>query len=993
MTRESLVPAVKSGRVQSFPVAQAEPMRRRLRVAAAALALAWASWGWTQQPTTGSMSGRVTDESGAALQGATVTLTSGQGASAHVTDRTGRFLAPYLTPGTYAVRVELDGFGTAERHDVEVRLGQRAELAFSLPVGTFAEAVDVKGASPVVDFSSASASTNLEGSLLSQVPVGRALGDILYLAPGVSSGGGTGTPNPSMAGASGLENQYVVDGVAVNEPRHGTLGVYSEDYGALGTGVTYDFIDEVQARAAGGEAEYGQSTGGLVNVVTKSGTNEWRGSAFAYLRPESLEGDRREISLAAGAANTTGTQNWDAGLTLGGPLVRDRAFFFLAVNPQNARTTFIAPEGFPLYSMGGVDRNRRTTAYAAKATLDLDGTQRIDASFFGDPSDSDVGPQSPAAMLFNSTSAFSALTFGSETQTLRYQGILSPAWLLEGSVGHARVTFNESPSVDEWQVTDETTSPPTSTGGKGSFEKRSEGSSWQYQVKSTHVLGGHEVRYGASYESVHSELFSGYTGPAFTLADGQTTGTGALVTVLSDPTYGRIYRVTRSRMSALREGDQRSLGVFIQDKVAVGNRLTLSAGIRYERQQLDGSTASFTFGDNWAPRLGVVLDPSGKGRAKLFASVGVFFAKIPSDLALTAFNALGRVVRADYFDAALTQPVPQGVQAGGTTTHLLFQGERPAAVDPTAKVTYIREAAVGFEFQAADRLNLGVRYLHRDMPRILEDVGTAAMILYFSHDPAFSSVEYMITNPRNGYPATVQGIGAFQDPIHRYDAVELTADKRFSDNWVLLGSYRWSRLWGTYEGFYDNSTKQAKPAESSLLDFPTDDPTFTEIGAPLYGFQGDIRYQGDLGAGPLPNDCPHQLKVYSAYAFNAGLTLGAGLTAASGRPLTPFATDAVNNRQGSIPEAPRGTGITTEEGFRTRTPFFWSFDLHGDYAFRFKPGVVRLTADVTNLFNTQAVVSYDQNTQRKFGVTNADFGQITQYQEPRQVRLGIRLEL
>ena len=690
---------------------------------------------------------------------------------------------------------------------------------------------------------------------------------------------------------------------------------------------------------------------------------------------------------------STGTQSWDAGLTFGGPLLKDRAFFFLAVNPQEARTTFIAPEGFPLYSMGGVDRNRRTTAYAAKATLDIDGTHRIAASFFGDPSDSDVGPQSPATMLFTSTSAFSALSYGSDSQTLRYQGIVSPAWLLEGAVGHARVTFSESPSVDEWQVTDETTSPPTSTGGKGSFEKRSEGSSWQYQVKSTHILGSHEIRYGASYESVHSELFSGYTGSAFTLADGQTTGTGALVTVLSDPTYGRIYRVTRSRLSALREGDQRFLGVFIQDKVAVGNRLTLSAGIRYERQELDGSTASFTFGDNWAPRLGVVLDPTGKGRAKLFASVGVFFAKIPSDLALTAFNALGRVVRADYFDSGLTQPVPQGVQAGGTTTHLLFQGERPAAVDPTAKVTYIREAAVGFEFQAADRLNLGVRYLHRDMPRILEDVGTAAMILYFSHDPAFSSVEYMITNPRNGYPATVQGIGAFQDPIHRYDAVELTADKRFSDNWVLLGSYRWSRLWGTYEGFYDNSTKQAKPAESSLLDFPTDDPTFTEIGAPLYGFQGDIRYQGDLGAGPLPNDCPHQLKVYSAYAFNAGLTLGAGLTAASGRPLTPFATDAVNNRQGSIPEAPRGTGITTEEGFRTRTPFFWSFDLHGDYAFHFKPGVVRLTADVTNLFNTQAVVSYDQNTQRKFGVTNADFGQITQYQEPRQVRLGIRLEL
>jgi hypothetical protein len=160
-----------------------------------------------------------------------------------------------------------------------------------------------------------------------------------------------------MSGASGLENQYTVDGVGVNEPRRGTLGVYSEDYGALGVGVTYDFIDEIQTRTAGAEAEYAQSTGGQVNVVTKSGTNAWHGSVFAYLRPEGLEGDRRELSLAAGAANITGTQNWDAGLTFGGPLLKDRAFFFLAVNPQEARTTFIAPEGFPLYRWAALTGN------------------------------------------------------------------------------------------------------------------------------------------------------------------------------------------------------------------------------------------------------------------------------------------------------------------------------------------------------------------------------------------------------------------------------------------------------------------------------------------------------------------------------------------------------------------------------------------------------------------------------------------------------------
>jgi hypothetical protein len=984
-----------TGRERAVPFGSLIHGARTWRLAGAALALGLSviQPAWGQQPIAGSIAGRVTDESGAPLPGAAVIVTTLQGSTSHITDGRGRFLAPHLTPGTYSIRVQLERFRPVERSGVEVQAGGRVELSFTLSIGSFTDAIEIKAAAPIVDFSTSGANTTLDSAFLSRVPVGRGLGEIVYLAAGVSSAGGTGAPNPSISGASGLENEYDVDGVRINEPRHGTLGVFSEDYGALGSGVTYDFIAEVQTTTSGGEAEYAQSTGGVVNVLTKSGTNELHGSAFAYLRPEALEGTRRQLSLTEGAVNTVGAQRWDAGLTLGGPILRDRAFFFMAVDPQEVRTTLIAPEGFPLRALGGVARTRRTTPYAAKATFALGKDHRLDASVFGDPSESGNGPQSRATMLFGTRSAFSGLSFGSDIQTLQYQGILSPAWLVEGSVGRARVRFEESPSVDQWQVTDETTKPSTSSGGVGSYEQRSEGSSWQYQVKSTNLFGDHELRYGASFESAHSELVSAYTGPAFTLASGERTMTGALVTVLSDPTFGRIYRVTRSRLQALRQADQRSLGIFVQDKVAVGSRLTITAGLRYERQQLEGTDASFTFADNWAPRLGLVLDPTGTGRMKAFASVGVFFARIPSDLALTAFNALGRVVRADYFDPGLTRPVPEGVDAGGTTTHLLLQGASPATIDPTAKLTYIREAAIGFEFEAADQLNVGVRYVHRDMPRVLEDVGTAAMILYFTHDPAFSSVEYMITNPRNGYPATVDGIGSFQDPIHRYDAVELTVDKRFSANWMLLASYRWSRLWGTYEGFYDNSTNQAKPAESSLLDFPTNDPTFTAIGGPQYGFRGDIRYQGDLGAGPLPNDSPHQLKVYGAYAPGRGLTLGAGLTAAAGRPLTPMATDAVNNRQGSIPEAPRGSGIETEDGFRTRTPFVWSLDLHADYVLPLRPGRVRLAVDVLNVFNTQAVISYDQNSQRKFGVTNPDFGRRTAYQEPRQVRVGLRFEM
>ena len=121
--------------------------------------------------------------------------------------------------------------------------------------------------------------------MLQRIPVGRRFSDTLYIAPGVSSGGQVGEANPSMSGGSGLENQYVVDGVNITNAGYGALGSYSIVFGSLGNGVPFDFIKETQVKTGGYEAEFGQSTGGVVNVVTKSGTNTLRGSAFGYFRP------------------------------------------------------------------------------------------------------------------------------------------------------------------------------------------------------------------------------------------------------------------------------------------------------------------------------------------------------------------------------------------------------------------------------------------------------------------------------------------------------------------------------------------------------------------------------------------------------------------------------------------------------------------------------------------------------------------------------------
>ena len=440
----------------------------------------------------------------------------------------------------------------------------------------------------------------------------------------------------------------------------------------------------------------------------------------------------------------------------------------LAASRLASTTTFVAPEGFPLEELGEVDRDRSGVAYAGKLTWLAGSGHRLELSAFGDPTTGDTGPQSTAAMRYDTTSGFSALDFGGHNQGLLYQGVLGTEWLVEASLAHAASDFQETVSVDEWQVVDETVNPPTTTGGKGRYEGQNDGDSLQLRARSTHLLGRHELRWGFTGEDVRSDTTRDITGDPILLSDGQWTGSGAMVTILPDPEYGQIYRVNRAEMLRERASSSTNLGFFAQDRVTAADGLTLSAGLRYERQRIEGSSVGVTFDDNWAPRVGAVWDPSGRGRIKVFGSAGVFFAKIPNNVAITLLGTGGRVRRADYFDPDLTDPVPEGVEALETTRHLILAATEPAEVDPSAALTSTRELSLGADWTVARDLTLGVHLLHRDMPRVLEDVNTAAMVLYYE---GTDNVEYMVTNPRDGYPATVDGVGAFVDPLHRFDAV------------------------------------------------------------------------------------------------------------------------------------------------------------------------------------------------------------------------------
>src|SRR5262249_31877556 len=235
----------------------------------------------------------------------------------------------------------------------------------------------------------------------------------------------------------------------------------------------------------------------VVNVITKSGTNRLAGSVFGYFRPEGLESSYDQVQTTNGTVNITGTRQEDAGGAVGAPIIPNKLFVFGAVDPESTRTLYIAPDGFPLQSLGPVPQDRHITPYAVKTTWQMNSQQRLDVSFFGDPAHGDLGPQRYTAMLNPDTSSFSSIdNYGGNNHAVKYEGAVGKRWLVEGSFARAASNLVEVPSVDQWSVLDLTVTPQQPSGGLGLYENGNESTNYQYGGKATYVTNDHQIRFG-----------------------------------------------------------------------------------------------------------------------------------------------------------------------------------------------------------------------------------------------------------------------------------------------------------------------------------------------------------------------------------------------------------------------------------------------------------------------------------------------------------------
>src|ERR1700690_418919 len=266
------------------------PKKLMFSFAIFALLLSLAATGFAQQgaesSVKGSLSGVVLDPSEAVVSGAKVTITGAMGGKSMQTDPEGRFLFQVLTPGFYSVKIEKEGFKATDIKQAEVVVGKTSSISVKLELGSSSTFVEVSGAAVTVDTTSTAVSSNLTDTFYESVPVARGVTGLFYAAPGVTSGGGTGTANPSISGGSGLENNYIADGVSITDGGFGGIGVYSRSYGSLSTGINLSFVKEVDVKTGGFEAQYGKSNGGIVQIFTKPGTSKFHGSGGGVFAPK-----------------------------------------------------------------------------------------------------------------------------------------------------------------------------------------------------------------------------------------------------------------------------------------------------------------------------------------------------------------------------------------------------------------------------------------------------------------------------------------------------------------------------------------------------------------------------------------------------------------------------------------------------------------------------------------------------------------------------------
>src|SRR5437773_821455 len=669
----------------------------------------------------GNLSGLVYDSTKALVPGAQVTITGPIGSLTQATTEEGSFLFSTLIPGNYSIKVQKPGFKVASIKSAEVLINKTTSVEIILEAGQVSETVEVNAASVTVDTSTSAVTADIADTFFENIPVQRGVANLFYLSPGAVDGIQTGGNNPSISGSSGLENSYVADGVSINDPAFGGLGVWARSYGALGSGINQSFVKEVQIKTGGFEPQYGHASGGIVQIVTKSGSTKTHGEVGGYFHPlgmqtTPLNADDPQFGRVNLFGRYLGNATYEGDAELGGyvPIgkLRDHLFYFGNFNPS-VNHQYMAPAinidsngnpaPSPLFTLynGQVDRTKTAYDYAGKLTFKINDRHTLESSVFGDPSHTNNVPW--ATLNATDKTVNSKWDYGTRNWVVRYDGALTNTWLIDGAFTWNWNHFSEKPLADVTQIVDESGVVQAGTfnaQGFGFLEPYgSNTKSLSFDTSKTYrFLGQHTFSIGYTWQfPVYNDTTS-YSGGKFAIPDANATG--------GDPGYGNTLQGKMTDASLVLEpasvlapdpnfpndptkttcslcpylngtpvllvqsrgrfdgGVTKSSGryhaAYVNDSWAIGKHFTVNLGLRCEQQRLVGNQLSRVFNDMWSPRFGFVVDPKGNRKTKFYANYGRYAFVLPLDAAVRALSAEDDVLGAFWAPHSTSAGCPAG---------------------------------------------------------------------------------------------------------------------------------------------------------------------------------------------------------------------------------------------------------------------------------------------------------------------------------------------
>ena len=921
------------------------------------------------------ITGTAMDESGGAIPGATVTLTNldTKRTIVRTTDTDGNYQAREIEPGRYSVKFELTGFSTVEVADVNLLLGKTLKIPATLKVGTVTETIQVVGESPLIDVGSTLRGNNIPAEEFDKIPKGRSFESLAAASPSVNTGQLEG--GIQVNGASAGENNFTVDGVSVNSLIHGHQREEA----------VFEHLQEVQVKTSGLSAEYGGALGGVISGVTKSGGNEFKGSVVYYYSSDSLastSGLDQRLQLDPITQNSATTlqdtaqsySRHEVGASLGGPIVKDKLWFF----GSSTQTFEDRTRDYGL--IAGVTtgkRDLRVQSNFGKLTWEPASRLRINVSGLHTPTKAEGTLQGFDGVVANgSTQSVAGIQANNE------RGFKTPQWSAAGTIdftvsSSTLLSLRTGMFHDSFEATGVNTSQTfeyasSAVGLAGVPAQYQQAAGFSNLPRATvndhdlttrkyanlelstvvHAAGTHSLKMGGGWSRATNDVQNGYPNDGFVTIFWDQSFTSQATGQTGRGAYGYY---TIDDQGTIGKTGANILNLFIQDSWKPTSRLAFDLGLRLEREDIptfrpdiQKNAIEFGWGDKVAPRLGVAYDVKGDGKMKLSASYGRYFDWTKYELSRGSFGGDTWTTRYRTLD----NPDPSALSFAALTGTNLWTSEGDSfqdhrvpsfgddSIDPDIKPMSQDVYNAGFEYQLANNTVLGVNYVHTKLNRTIEDVGTLVngSEVYLYCNPSEGLCKTAFTTDPATTPFTMPGA------IRKYDALEISLNRRFSKNWFLGGSYVLSRLTGNYAGTVSTDEIVAPGRLSVVAQQQAGQTTRPGSNVTRSWDLDELMFDshGNFQEGNLATDRPHVFKLYGSYNFDFGTNVGVNFYAGSGTPISKV----VYTRFGVGPFVD-GRGSLGRTDFLTNTNLFLSHDIKlGD-----RGRLVRLEFNVINLFN------------------------------------------